>query len=129
MLELWSVARSRHAVTPDHPATLEALLRTAADALLVAEPESPPGGLTIVGTVIAAWDGWRGHLYRLAVDPAHRRAGLGLRLVRAAEDLLYSKGARRINAIVGHDDAPAVALWVRAGYEHDPAIGRYVRDL
>jgi ribosomal protein S18 acetylase RimI-like enzyme len=36
-----------------------------------------------VGTLVAAWDGWRGNMYRLAVLPEHRRAGIGRELVDA----------------------------------------------
>ncbi len=31
------------------------------------------------------WDGWRGNMYRLAVDPQHRRLGLARRLVEEGE--------------------------------------------
>jgi ribosomal protein S18 acetylase RimI-like enzyme len=34
----------------------------------------------IVGALIAAWDGWRGNMYRLAVREGHRREGIGLAL-------------------------------------------------
>ena len=40
----------------------------------------------IVGALIAAWDGWRGNMYRLAVDKGHRREGIGLALTRAGEN-------------------------------------------
>ncbi len=62
---------------------------------------------SIVGTVIAGWDGWRGSIYRMAVAPDHRRRGLGRALLRAAEDHLAGLGARRTHAIVvGTSDAP-----------------------
>ena len=40
-------------------------------ALLVALDEHG----TVVGSVIATFDGWRGNVYRMAVDPAWRRQG------------------------------------------------------
>src|SRR5438105_15657798 len=40
---------------------------------------------SIVGSVIGAWDGWRGNIYRLAVAPDARRRGLARRLVDEAE--------------------------------------------
>jgi ribosomal protein S18 acetylase RimI-like enzyme len=89
----------------------------------------PGAGGRLVGTIVAGWDGWRGNLYRLAVLPSARRRGIALRLVAEAERRLAEKGAIRPSALVmsGHD--PAVALWVAAGYAHDPRVGRFVRSL
>ena len=50
----------------------------------------------IVGSLIGGWDGWRGGLYRLAVDPAVRRSGVGTRLVREVEARLRSRSAERV---------------------------------
>src|SRR5205809_7887768 len=47
---------------------------------------------TIVGVVMCGHDGRRGHIYHLAVDPAHRRYGLGRRLVTECLDGLRRAG-------------------------------------
>ena len=39
----------------------------------------------VVGTVMAGYDGHRGWVYRLAVSPEHRGAGIAARLMRHAE--------------------------------------------
>ena len=81
-----------------------------------------------MGSLIAAWDGWRGQLYRLAVHPAWRRQGVATSLVRAGEERLGALGARRVAAIVieGHD--PARAFWQAAGYQQAAQV-RFVRSL
>jgi len=86
-------------------------------------------GGVLVGTLVAAWDGWRGNMYRLAVLPVHRRIGIALALVRAGEERLVSLGAQRITALVvsSHDDA--TGFWVAAGYEHDLRMARYVKTI
>src|SRR4051794_11073588 len=124
VLALWARARSANASTPDTPESVERLLATDPGALLVAEREG-----AIVGALIAAWDGWRGGMYRLAVDPDHRRRGIALALVGAGEARLADCGARRITALVAREDADAVALWAAAGYAHDLTIARFVRSL
>ena len=123
VLGLWREAGSVPSVSDD-PASLERLLETSKDALLVAETD----GL-VVGTIIAGWDGWRANFYRLAVRPSARRRGIALRLVAEAERRLAAKGARRLSAIVMSEHDPAVALWLAAGYHHDTRVGRYVRTL
>jgi len=109
VLALWREAGSVPGVSDD-PASLEPLLETSADALLVAQVEG-----RVAGTVLAGWDGWdgwRGSLYRLAVRPPARRRGIALRLVAEAERRLAAKGARRLSAIVLSEHDPAVALWL-----------------
>jgi ribosomal protein S18 acetylase RimI-like enzyme len=126
VLALWARARSAAAVTPDTRETVERLLERGPGSLLVAEDES---GGAIVGALIAAWDGFRGNMYRLAVDPAHRRRGIALALVRGGERHLKACGAPRVSALVAHEEPDAVGLWAAAGYTRDASIARFVRTL
>lgn len=124
MLNLWSGARSSHASTPDRKEHVESLLTEGPAALLVAEVDGQ-----VVGAVIAAWDGWRGNIYRLAIYQDNRRRGIGLQLTRAAEEYLRECGAERVTALVAYDDQAAAAFWDAAGYPQDPQIGRRVRNI
>lgn len=124
VLSLWSLARSRHASVPDRREDVEGLVEGGPAALLVAEAADE-----VVGTVIAGWDGWRGNVYRLAVHDDHRRRGIGLRLVRAAESYFREQGGRRVTALVAFDDDAAGSFWDAAGYPQDEEIGRRVRNL
>jgi ribosomal protein S18 acetylase RimI-like enzyme len=124
VLELWGQARSEHARTADHLEDVERLIEDSHVALLVAERDGE-----IVGALIAAWDGWRGNMYRLAVDERHRREGIGIALTRAGEDHLRQRGARRVSALVAFDDRVAGEFWEFAGYPQDEEIGRRVRNL
>lgn len=124
ILDLWKQARSEHASTPDLPEDLERLVLESPGTLLIATVDR-----RVVGVLIAAWDGWRGNLYRLAVDLEHRRSGIGLALVRAGEAHLRQRGAERITALVAYDDPVAGAFWDSAGYPQDPQIGRRVCNV
>ncbi len=108
----------------DRREDVERLLDDSPAALLVAEMEGE-----IVGTLIAAWDGWRGNMYRLAVRDGYRRLGIGLALTRAGEERLRQRGARRVTALVAFDDDTAGGFWDSAGYPLDREIGRRVRNL
>jgi ribosomal protein S18 acetylase RimI-like enzyme len=126
VLALWARARSAAAVTPDTTETVERLLARGPGSLLVAQ-DGPDG--PIVGALIAAWDGFRGNMYRLAVEPAHRRRGIATALVRAGERHLRDQGAPRVSALVAHEEGEAVGLWAAVGYARDRSIVRFVRTL
>jgi ribosomal protein S18 acetylase RimI-like enzyme len=124
ILDLWAGARSTHATTPDRIEYVHRLLAETPGSLLIADASG-----ALVGALIAAWDGWRGNMYRLAVLREHRRRGVGLALVRAGEEHLRQQGAHRITALVGYEDEVASAFWESAGYPRDRQIGRRVRNL
>ena len=112
-------------VEPSHTDDAESVSRLIehdAGALLIALD-----GDRVVGSVIAAWDGWRGSIYRLAVAADHRRSGLGGRLLRAAEERLDAIGAARAQAIVVEVDERAVAFWQASGWTQQSERLRFVR--
>lgn len=122
VLALWERGRSEAAVTDDTEEGL--LLAIEAGALLLAERDG-----RLVGTVIAGWDGWRGQFWRLVVGPEDRRLGVGQALIEAGEERLRRLGAVRITALVGREEGEAGAFWRSAGYDEDPKIRRFVRNL
>jgi ribosomal protein S18 acetylase RimI-like enzyme len=123
-LALWERARSPAASLPDDESTLTRLMSHTDDALLVAEHEGK-----VVGALIAAWDGWRGNLYRLAVVPESRRTGIARELVEAGHQRLRAKGARRVTALVARDEEAATELWRALGYDRDEIVVRFVTNL
>jgi ribosomal protein S18 acetylase RimI-like enzyme len=83
----------------------------------------------IVGTIIAGWDGWRCHLYRLAVAPHRRRAGIGRRLIAAAEERLGRQGGTRADAMVLDENQRAHGIWAAHGYSRQDEWSRWVKPL
>jgi len=121
VLRLWveSEAESTHT---DDVGGLTTLLEHDPSALIVAEDAG-----TIVGSVIAAWDGWRGSVYRLVVAPSHRRLGLGRQLLGAAEARLSGVGAVRLQAIVVETERKAIGFWRESGWDRQVQRVRFVR--
>jgi ribosomal protein S18 acetylase RimI-like enzyme len=120
VLRLWRDADAE----PTHTDNLDSLVRLVErdpSALLIAEDAG-----VVVGSVIAAWDGWRGSIYRLAVAPTHRRHGLGTTLVGAAEERLRSAGALRLQAIVVETSPAAAGFWTASGWERQADRARFV---
>jgi len=124
VLALWAGARSDHASSADRPEDVRRLIERSPAALLVAELDGE-----LVGALIAAWDGWRGNMYRLTVRADRPRDGIGLALVHAGEEYLRECGVRRVTALVAFDDEVATGFWEAAGYPQDREIGRRVRNL
>jgi ribosomal protein S18 acetylase RimI-like enzyme len=120
VLSLWSDAAAP--TSTDDVDGVGALLERDPGALLVAEVSG-----RIVGTVIAAWDGWRGSVYRIVVAPEYRRDGLGRRLLDEAENRLRRVGARRMHAIVVGTDAQALGFWESSDWEPQASQLRFTR--
>ena len=77
---------------------------------------------TIVGTVIAGYDGHRGWINYLGVDPACQRRGIGRALMDEAERLLRAVGCPKINLQVRNTNAPAIEFYRRIGFAADDVV-------
>jgi ribosomal protein S18 acetylase RimI-like enzyme len=122
ILNLWTAAGSGPSVT-DTPEHLEMLTERMPDLFLVAERDG-----RLVGSIIGGWDGWRAHIYRLAVHPDLRRQGLARRLTAEIESRLRAKGAIRIYALAATKQDMAVRFWESLPYTKSNDIP-YVRTL
>src|SRR5438445_13275105 len=122
VLELWRTA-AEPSVT-DNADALRQRLERDRDLFLLAWDRG-----RLVGTLIGGWDGWRGHLYRLAVEPGCRRSGIARRLVANVEARLRTLGAVRIDGIVVRRNAAACAFWGELGYRRHIEVTRHVKDL
>jgi ribosomal protein S18 acetylase RimI-like enzyme len=77
---------------------------------------------TVIGTVMAGYDGHRGWLYSVAVHPSHRKKGLGAALVRHAEKALTAKGCMKINLQIVSANEGVATFYESLGYAVEPRI-------
>lgn len=79
-------------------------------------------GRSVEGSVMVGFDGHRGWVYYLAVDPQTRRSGLGRALMAAAQDWLRAQGAPKIQLMVRDDNAEALSFYAALGLEAQPVV-------
>ncbi|OKJ05562.1 GNAT family N-acetyltransferase [Kitasatospora sp. CB01950] len=123
VLAFWAEAAEGTSISDDR-AGVARLLERDPQALILAEQ-----GGAILGTVIAGWDGWRCHLYRLAVHPSARRRGIGAALLDAAHERFEALGGRRADAMVLERNELGQSAWLAAGYGREERWRRWTRPL
>lgn len=76
----------------------------------------------VVGSIMVGFDGHRGWVYYLAVDPDLRGRGLGRDLMAAAEAWLSDRGAPKIQLMVRADNTAALGFYDRLGLERQTVV-------
>jgi len=76
----------------------------------------------IVGTIMAGYDGHRGWLYSVAVDPNKRLNGLGSLLVHHAEAELEKLGCLKVKLQILAINQSTAAFYESLGYAVEPNI-------
>ena len=126
LLDFWKAAAPGESPT-NNDTGISILLRERPDAVILAV-----GDDQIAGTVIAAFDGWRGNIYRLAILPAYRKRGIGRQLVREAERQLVARGAKRLVALASSHSDTAKPFWDAMavdGWRPSHPAARYARTV
>ena len=76
----------------------------------------------IVAAAMAGYDGHRGWINYLAVDPAHQRQGLAAALMAHLEGKLRAMGCAKINLQIRRDNLEAIAFYRRIGFVEDAVL-------
>ena len=124
VLAFWASAAEDQHRPADSADAIARLVERDAEALWLAVADG-----RIVGSVIVGWDGWRCHVYRLAVHPDWRRRGVASGLLSLAEDRFVAVGGSRADAMVLDENVSAHAAWAATGYARQPEWSRWVKTL
>ncbi|NDC71656.1 MAG: GNAT family acetyltransferase, partial [Betaproteobacteria bacterium] len=79
-------------------------------------------GKEVIGTIMAGYDGHRGWLYSVAVDPKRRLCGLGRSLVEHAERALADLGCMKVNLQLLATNEATAAFYKSLGYIVEPRV-------
>ncbi len=85
----------------------------------------------VLGTLMCGYDGHRGWLNYLAVDPGYQRQGVARDLVDAAIERLQTLGCAKVNLQVRDGNSSAVAFYKDIGFNQDQVISlgrRLIQD-
>lgn len=86
----------------------------------------------VMASAMVGFDGHRGWVYYLAVDPGFRSLSHGKALMREAERLLIARGCPKINLLVRTGNTEVLEFYRRLGYVQDEAVSlgrRLIPDL
>lgn len=121
---LWQNAGNGiHLRRSDEPSEMAKKVQRDPDLFLVAVQDGK-----IVGAVLGGFDGRRGLVYHLAVDPALRRLGIGRRLMAELERRLRQKGCIRYYLLVTPENHEAMRFYETLGWQQMP-LYIYGRDI
>ncbi len=77
----------------------------------------------IVSTIMSGYDGHRGWIYYLAVDPNFQKKGIGRRMVEKVEMKLRKLGCQKINLQVRNSNQSVIAFYEHIGFGNDDVLG------
>lgn len=85
----------------------------------------------VVAAVMGGYEGHRGWVNYLAVDPTYQRRGLGRQIMKAVEEKILAMDCPKINLLIRTDNKVAVKFYEGIGYEMDEVVSmgkRLVED-
>jgi ribosomal protein S18 acetylase RimI-like enzyme len=103
-----------------------ALARAAADAeVLIGRLDG-----AILAAAMVGFDGHRGWIYYLAVEPAARRSGRGRAMMAACETWLRARGAPKMQLMVRTGNAAALGFYEALGFtdQRTVVMGKWLRE-
>lgn len=76
----------------------------------------------VVASAMAGYDGHRGWVNYLSVDPGHQKRGYGKALMDVIEAKLTAFGCPKINLMVRSDNAAVLEFYRELGYAQDHVV-------
>lgn len=116
VIELWQacgLTRPRNDLRRD----IRRKLQVQPELFLVAESDRG-----VVGTAMGGYEGHRGWINYLAVDPAQQGGGIGRALVEELERLLLARGCPKVNLQVRRNNTEAMRFYEHLGYGIDESV-------
>jgi ribosomal protein S18 acetylase RimI-like enzyme len=111
VIALWREVLPDSAPHNDPATSIRNKLAVDRDLFLVAEVDGK-----VAGAVMGGYDGHRGWIYSVAVDPCYRRQGIGRDLLLKLEAILVSLGCLKVNLQVRSSNVGVIAFYEKLGF-------------
>jgi ribosomal protein S18 acetylase RimI-like enzyme len=116
VIELWNRCGPGVQVRKsDEPEEIKKKLERDPDLFIVAEHQG-----RVVGTVLGGFDGRRGLIYHLAVEPGFRVHGVGGKLMQEVESRLAQKGCIKAYLLVTLENEEVIPFYEKRGWNEMP---------
>lgn len=79
-------------------------------------------GSKVIATAMGGYEGHRGWVNYLGVEPEYRHKGVGRKMMESIEDKLLSMGCPKINIQVLIDNTLAIKFYERIGYKKGQVV-------
>ncbi|GAB4576618.1 MAG: GNAT family acetyltransferase [Roseibium sp.] len=76
----------------------------------------------VVGSVMASYDGHRGSVYYLGIDPEFRLHGLGHKLMAHCESYLTGLGCPKVDLFVRQGNEAVIRFYEQLGYTAETSV-------
>lgn len=85
----------------------------------------------LIGAVMGAFDGRRGWVYHLAVDPQCQGKQIGRLLMNELEERMRAVGCDKMNLLVAQDNVRVGAFYQKLGFTRDDVffMGKWINRL
>ena len=116
VVELWNITGLTKPHNDPHK-DIDRKLKVNPELFLVGEVDG-----TLVATAMAGYEGHRGWVNYLAVQPGFQGNGYGRQLMERVETLLKDRGCPKVNLQVRSTNADVIAFYQSLGYGVDEAV-------
>jgi ribosomal protein S18 acetylase RimI-like enzyme len=79
-------------------------------------------GDKVMAAAMGGYDGHRGWVHYLGVDPEYRHKGVGRKMMEALEEKLLAMGCPKLNLQVLANNKEAMEFYERIGYKKDDVV-------
>ncbi|WP_229804142.1 GNAT family N-acetyltransferase [Modicisalibacter luteus] len=79
-------------------------------------------GSNVIASAMAGFDGHRGSVFYLAIDPESQHLGYGRQLMTHIEEALHAMGCPKMNILVRATNDEVLAFYRKLGYSVDDAV-------
>ncbi|MHB8105219.1 MAG: GNAT family acetyltransferase [Dehalococcoidales bacterium] len=79
-------------------------------------------GDKVIATAMGGYEGHRGWVNYVGVEPAYRKKGLGRQMMEAIEKKLLERGCQKLNLQVLVDNTAAMKFYEYIGYKRDEVV-------